>query len=248
MTEKEKEEILKKLLKNLLEERLSRLEKRNNEQTKDIKLEKDAYNKQELLVKKLCSIKIEPKKLNQKKNNNERNTGFRDRNKDRIRDKTPNNLRIHKRNNSIKKQIGIRSMTPDVGLRKKRVEKKDNTKTDVKVIKRPAKNNNKIPSYMMNTSSNANKSRISDRNRNNNNKREKISIKARTPDIKKRTKNNQKKINKVNNNIETNLKLIDLKIEDMKEHIPNQERISEKVKEHNIEEQNKNNRINIIFS
>ena len=40
MTEKEKEEILKKLLKNLLEERLSRLEKRNNEQTKDIKLEK----------------------------------------------------------------------------------------------------------------------------------------------------------------------------------------------------------------
>ena len=218
MTEKEKEEILKKLLKNLLEERLSRLEKRNNEQTKDIKLEKDAYNKQELLVKKLCSIKIEPKKLNQKKNNNERNTGFRDRNKDRIRDKTPNNLRIHKRNNSIKKQIGIRSMTPDVALRKKRVEKKDNTKTDVKVIKRPAKNNNKIPSYMM--------------------KREKISIKARTPDIKKRTKNNQKKINKVNNNIETNLKLIDLKIEDMKEHIPNQERISEKVKEHNIEEQN----------
>ena len=235
MTENEKEEILKKLLKNLLEERLSRLEKRNNEQTKDIILEKDAYNKQELLVKKLCSIKIEPKKLNQKKNNNERNTGYRDRNKDRIRDKTPNNLRIHKRNNSIKKQIGIRSMTPDVGLRKKRVEKKDNTKTDVKVIKRPAKNNNKIPSYMMNTSSNANKSRISNRNRNNNNEREKISIKARTPDIKKRTKNNKKKINKVNNNIETNLKLIDLKIEDMKEHIPNQERISEKVKEQKIE-------------
>jgi len=88
MTEKEKEEILKKLLKNLLEERLSRLEKRNNEQTKDIKLEKDSYNKQELLVIKLCSIKIEQKKLNQKKNNNERNTGFRDRNKDRIIDKT----------------------------------------------------------------------------------------------------------------------------------------------------------------
>ena len=91
---------------------------------------------------------------------------------------------------------------------------------------------------MMNKSSNANKSRIRDRNRNNNNEREKISIKARTPDIKKRTKNNKKKINKVNNNIETNLKLIALKIVDMKEHIPNQERISEKVKEHNIEEQN----------
>jgi len=39
----------------------------------------------------------------------------------------------------------------------------------------------------------------------------------------------------VNNNIETNLKLIDLKIEDIKEHIPNQERISEKVKEQKIE-------------
>ena len=235
MTKNEKEEILKKLLKNLLEERLSRLEKRNNEQTKDIKLEKDAYNKQELLVKKLCSIKIEPKQLNHKKNNNERNTGFRDRSKDRIRDRTPNNLRIHKRNNSNKKQISIRSMTPDVTIRKKRVEKKENTKTDARVIKRPVKNNNKIPSYMMNTSSNANKSRISNRNKNNNYEREKISIKAKTPDIKKRVKNNQKKINKVNNNIETNLKLIDLKIEDMKEHIPNQERISEKVKKQKME-------------
>ena len=102
MTDNEKEEILKKVLKNLLEERLTRLEKRNHEQTKDIKLEKDAYNKQELLVKKLCSIKIEPKKLNQKKNKNERGFGIRDRSRDRIRDKTPNNLRTHKRNNSNK--------------------------------------------------------------------------------------------------------------------------------------------------
>jgi len=235
MTEKEKEEILKKLLKNLLEERLSRLEKRNNEQTRDIKLEKDAYNKQELLVKKLCSIKIEPKKLNQKKNNNGRNTGYYDRSKDRIRDRTPNNLRIHKRNNSNKKPISIRSMTPDVAIRRKHAEKKDNTKTEIKVTKKPVKNNNKIPSYMMNTKSNANKNRISNRNKNNNYEREKISIKAKTPDIKKRGRNNQKKINRVNNNIETNLKLIDLKIEDMKEHIPNQERISEKVKEQKIE-------------
>ena len=235
MTEKEKEEILKTLLKNLLEERLSRLEKRNNEQTKDIKLEKDAYNKQKLLVKKLCSIKIEPKKLNQKKNNNERNTAFRERNKDRTRDKTPNNLRIHKRNNSNKKPISIRSMTPDATLRKKRVVKQDNTKTEIKVPKKHVKNSNKIPSYMMNTSSNANKTRISNRNKNNNNEREKISIKAKTPDIKKRPRNNQKKINKVNDNIETNLKLIDLKIEDMKEHIPNQERTSEKVEEQKIE-------------
>ena len=67
MTEKEKEELLKKLLKNLLEERLSRLEKRNLEQMKDIKFEKDSYKKQELLVNKFSTIKIEPKKLNQSK-------------------------------------------------------------------------------------------------------------------------------------------------------------------------------------
>ena len=237
MTDNEKEEILKKLLKNLLEERLTRLEKRNHEQTKDIKLEKDAYNKQELLVKKLCSIKIEPKKLNQKKNKNERGFGIRDRNRDRIRDRTPNNLRTHKRNNSNKNKITIRSMTPDAALRKKRIEKKDNAKTDIKEIKKVIKNNNKIPSYMMNTSSNANKTRISNRNKNNNNEREKISIKARTPDIKKKVKNN-KKTNKVNNNIETNLKLIDLKIEDMKEHVPNQERKSEKMKEQKIKIKN----------
>ena len=57
-----KEEILKKLLNNLLESRLKRLEKRNVEQMKDIKLEKESYQKQGLLLKKLCSVKIEPKK------------------------------------------------------------------------------------------------------------------------------------------------------------------------------------------
>ena len=62
MVEKPKEEILKALLKNILESRLSRLEKRNIEQTRDLKLEKDSFKKQELLVNKLCSIKIEPKK------------------------------------------------------------------------------------------------------------------------------------------------------------------------------------------
>ena len=236
MTEKEKvnEELLKKLLKNLLEERLSRLEKRNIEQTKDIKFEKDAYKKQELLVKKLCSIKIEPKKLNQKKNNNERGGTLRDRS--RIRDRTPNNIRIHKRENSNKRQVNIRSMTPDVTIRKKRAEKKDNTKTEINVVKKVVKNNNnKIPSYMMNTSSNANKNRKSHNEKNNNTEKERTRIKARTPDIKKKVKNNPKKIKKVNNNIESNLKLIDLKIEDMKEHVPNEERISEKIETQKIE-------------
>ena len=124
MTEKEKdkEEILKKLLKNLLEERLSRLEKRNNEQQKDIKFEKDAYKKQELLVKKLCSVKIEPKKP---KNNLEKGRG----NGNRIRDKTPNILRADRRRNNSNKKISLRSMTPDATIRKKRPEKKEAIET-----------------------------------------------------------------------------------------------------------------------
>ena len=217
MTEKEKEELLKKLLKNLLEERLSRLEKRNLEQMKDIKFEKDSYKKQELLVNKFSTIKIEPKKLNQSKNNRERGN----RTRDRSRDTTPNNLRaFHKRNNSIKKQIRTRrNMTPDVKIRKRGVEKKDNAKTEIKVIKKPVKkNNNNIPSYMMGTSSNANKSRRSNNNERNINDRARTVKRAKTADIKKKGKTTIKKTNKVNNNIENNLKLIDLKIEDMKEH------------------------------
>ena len=49
---KKKEEILQNLLKNLLDTRLKRLEKRNIEQIKDIKLEKESYNKQGVLLKK----------------------------------------------------------------------------------------------------------------------------------------------------------------------------------------------------
>ena len=231
MTEKEKEELLKKLLKNLLEERLSRLEKRNLEQMKDIKFEKDSYKKQELLVNKFSTIKIEPKKLNQSKNNRERGN----RTRDRSRDTTPNNLRaFHKRNNSIKKQIRTRrNMTPDVKIRKRGVEKKDNAKTEIKVIKKPVKkNNNNIPSYMMGTSSNANKSRRSNNNERNINDRARTVKRAKTADIKKKGKTTIKKTNKVNNNIENNLKLIDLKIEDMKEHVPIQEiKVEEKEKE-----------------
>ena len=133
MTEKEKEELLKKLLKNLLEERLSRLEKRNLEQMKDIKFEKDSYKKQELLVNKFSTIKIEPKKLNQSKNNHERGTRT-NKNRDRSRDTTPNNLRaFHKRNDSIKKQVRThRNMTPDVKIRRRGVEKKDMRKQKLK--------------------------------------------------------------------------------------------------------------------
>ena len=65
----DKLESLKNILKNLLEERLSYLEKRNNDQMKDLKFEKEAFMRQELLVQRLYSIKIELKKPSVSKNN-----------------------------------------------------------------------------------------------------------------------------------------------------------------------------------
>ena len=243
MVEKPKEEILKALLKNILESRLSRLEKRNLEQTRDLKLEKDSYKKQELLVNKLCSIKIEPKKLNQTKNNRERGA----RNRNRTRDITPNNLRtIHKRNNSNKKPAKtIRSMTPDVKLKRRGYEKKDKIKTDLRTTKKVVKkNNNNIPSYMMNTSSNANRFKKNDKN---NNDKSRTKRRPRTTDIKKRSRPAEKKINKENNKnaIENNIKLIDLNIKDIKEHIPleyNNEEIKLEKKEEIIQPKSEENR------
>ena len=111
-----KEEILKKLLKDLLEQRINRLEKRNIEQMKDIKLEKESYNKQGLLLKKLCSIKIEPKN-NMKKNNTNRFSG-------RSRDKTPTNFRTKMKNskndNDNDKKM-IRSKTPNIVMTRKQI-------------------------------------------------------------------------------------------------------------------------------
>ena len=222
MTEKEKEDLLKKLLKNILEERLSRLEKRNLGQMEDIKIEKNAFKNQEVLVNKLCSIKIEPKKPNQNKSNNERGT----RTRERKRDITPVNRATHRRNISNKKQIkNIRSMTPDVTLRKRGVEKKDNTKTDLRVVKHNNNNkNNKIPSYMMSTSSNANKNKRNNNEQNNKEEKYKNAKRSKTPIPKKHI---EKKKKKINNHIENNLKLDDLKIEDMKEHVPIQEKNEE---------------------
>ena len=215
MTEKEKDKevILKKLLKNILEERLSRLEKRNQQQLKDLKLEQDAYKKQEILVKKYCSIKIEPKKQNAGRNTHNR-------------DKTPNNLRTTRRNfSNKKKQLTIRSKTPDAGIRKRRPEKKDETKTDIRPIKkRITKNNNNIPSYMMGTSSNANKTRRNNDKTNDNNERNKRQRRARTTDVKRIKKPTRKSNTKAINNIETNLKLGDLKIDDMQVHVPLEEK------------------------
>ena len=209
-----KEEILNKLLKNLLDNKIKRLEKRNLEQMKDLKLEKESYKKQGLLLKKLCSVKIEPKKSLKKNMTTERLP--------RGRDKTPNYSRTRRKNslNNIDNKKFNRSKTPNVIMRKKKVEpSKEKTKIDnIKKSKTPLKTtkrtqNDKIPSYMAATSSNMNK------NKKFNNKSSFPPKKAKTPDAKSKNTNKKKEI-KLNKNImEANLKLIDLKVEDMKEYI-----------------------------
>ena len=57
----QKEKLLKDLLKTLLDNRLSKLEKKHNEEMKDIKLIKSYYTKQGELIKSLMPIKkIDP--------------------------------------------------------------------------------------------------------------------------------------------------------------------------------------------
>ena len=104
-----KEEILKNLLKNILEERLKHLEKRSLEQMKDLKLEKESYSKQELLVKKICSVKIEPQK-----------TAKKIMTKDKLgrRDKTPNKRMIRKNSNQKNNDTkSFRSKTTNITIR-----------------------------------------------------------------------------------------------------------------------------------
>ena len=210
-----KEEILKQLFKNLLEERLQRLEKRNLEQMKDLKLEKDAYKKQELLVNKFSTIKIELKKSIQPKKNINRSQMVKS------RDKTPN-IFSSRRNNSLKKDVkGKRSKTPDLAEKKRRPERKEkmtikNIKTDKKDVKKSIKNNNnKIPGYMLPI--------IIDKNKKTDERSSRPMRKAHTPDVKKKNRtsnvNNKKKVNKNIEHNMNNLNKIDLKPEDMKAHI-----------------------------
>ena len=184
-----KEEILKKLLKNLLEERLKRLEKRELEEKKDLKLAKDAYNKQGILLKKLCSVKIEPEKNLKRNNTHEKFL--------RNRDKTPNKL--IKNYSFIDKNKSLKiSKTPNIIMRKKKIEIKEKNenlrkaKTPLKTTKKLYKTNNiKIQSYMMETPSNKNK---------NKNLENKSNIKrALTPEIKNKNKiiNKKKKIKNI---------------------------------------------------
>ena len=211
-----KEEIIKKLLKNILDDRLRRLERREIEQRKDLKLAKDAYNKQGILVKKLCSVKIEIKKPVK-----------RNRTVDKFsKNKVPNT--VSRKNFSLfDKDKSKRSKTPNIIMRKKKTEpkeKNENTrksKTPLKSIKKGHNSNTtKVPSYMAETSSNLNKNKKFG---------DKTNLKSKryiTPDPKIKSKsNNGKKLVKLNNtNHDKDLKLIDIKAEDMNEYAPMEEK------------------------
>jgi len=214
----DKEESLKNILKNLLEERLSYLEKRNRDQMKDLKFETEAFKKQEILVQKLCSIKIEPKKPPASKNNKVSKIKTTT---NKSRDKTPvPKLRANKKN-SIKKEIkGKRSVTPDISIRNIRTKKKETqkekgkektplskNKTEIQLVKKNPKSNN------TNNTNNNIKSKPYLMNESKNNKKDK---KNKTMGKRSLTADNQlknKKSNKINKNTENNLKLNNIKIE-----------------------------------
>ena len=231
-----KEEILKKLLNSLLDGRLIRLEKRNIEQMKDIKLEKDSYNKQGILLKKLCSVKIESH------NNNKNTDKF-----PRGRDKTPNLTRSRRKNPiNLDDKKKIRSKTPNTFIRKKRPDQKGKEKKEILTkSKTPSKTtkkstNSSIPSYMMETSSNMNK------NKKNYNKDNNIITKNRrtkTPDDRNSNKPLKKKPNNKANkdNLENNLKLKDINVSEMKEYISPHEETKPKIIEEVKKEESKIN-------
>ncbi len=225
-----KEQLLKNLLKNILEDRLKRLEIRNIEQMKDLKIEKESYNKQSMTLKKIKIIKIEPKKRSK------RNTDILS---TRIRDKTPKNVRTKTKsllNNNYNynyKKDNIRSKTPITTLHKKRHEPKGNkpkenkdkdnkdkirSRTPIKTSKKPPNLHNlKISSHFVQNSMNMNKQKkVGDKS----NKSNIIVRKAITPDI--RTKNKFKISNKKKPTAKkenSNLNLIDIKTENLNEYI-----------------------------
>ena len=227
---KKKEEILQNLLKNLLDTRLKRLEKRNIEQIKDIKLEKESYNKQGVLLKKLCSVKIEPKNNSKKNNTNNKLIG-------RVRNKTPTNIRSRTKS-TLKEEDKklLRSKTPNITLHKKKPEKKEKekgkndtlkkiSKTPLKEIRKPQKSNNiKVSSYMVGITTNLNK------NKKDYDKFNTTVKKGKTPDIRK-SKQTKKKTSVKESKIDNNIKLIDIKVDDMKNYIETEEKKPENKEE-----------------
>ena len=236
---KDKEETLKNLLKSLLEERLSYLEKRNLNQVKDLKFETDAFNKQEILVKKLCSIKIETKKPPAPKNNTINKIKATT---NKSRDKTPVPKSRSNNKDAIKKEIkGKRSVTPDISTRNLHTKKKDTekgkapitkNKTQTQLVKKnPKANNNTINKTKPYSMTNNNESKNNEKNI----KNKTLGKRSLTADI--QLKNKNKKPNKVNKNTENNLKLVNLKIENTKKETKknkkNEKKITNKKEETN---------------
>ena len=248
---KDKEETLKNLLKNLLEERLSPLEKRSSNQIKDLKLVGETFHKQSLLVNKLCSIKIEPKKPPASKNaKNIKSRTITN----KPRDKTPVPIRSNPKN-KIKKEVkGKRSMTPDISARNIHLRKieKEREKEKVPLTKNKSEihlktkapkpnNNNKIKPYV-NSTNNESK----DVKKNNDNK--KMEKRALTPDIKLKNKKNKiQKSNKINKNTENNLKLVDLKIDSETKNEKKKENKKEEKIETKNEEKNQTSNFDTII-
>ena len=113
-----KEELLKKLLKNILDERIKRLEKRTSEQIDDINYEKDIYNSQIALISKLNSINI---KKNSNTNHQRRNTYEKP-----IKKILEKSIKRTFQYNNEKSQVKTISKTPTTtNLRKKKKDKND---------------------------------------------------------------------------------------------------------------------------
>ena len=233
----DKEESLKNILKNLLEERLSYLEKRNNDQMKDLIFETEAFKNQELLVEKLCSIKIELKKPPASKNNIVNKTKPTS---NKSRDKAP-------KQKEIKVQ---RRLTPDISTRniptqKKEINKekektpltKDKTENKLK-IKNPKANNtnthNKIKPKLKNESKN--KKKITENNT--------TGKRAKTADDKLKNKNEKPKT--TNKKTENNLKSLDKKIEPKAIKDKNEEKIETQKNEKILKEKEEPEKINLL--
>ena len=187
------------LLKKLLEPRLQRLEKRNEEQLKDLKFSKVNYKKQCEAVSKLKLIKLKPQKKIRfyyyiKKTNAQK------------RIKTPD---IHLEKNNQTKERKLNCKTPDRNLKDKKLKEKNT----IKYFKYSDQLNDKITSKLKTTKSflikqkNNKKEKNEEKEKNNENTSRKNNF---TPEPKLRKKNKKPKKNlskskeKTGNNININ--------------------------------------------
>ena len=137
---------LNNLLKRLLDARLKRLEKRNEDQLNDLKLEKTSYEKQGELINKLKLIKIKPSK----------------------------HLFCITYNNSAQKKNPhhkIMNKTPDIVHNKQKMKnpiiKKKNDMTPTRTLKKNKTSNIVLPHYLSTTKATLLRQR-NDSNRKNN--------------------------------------------------------------------------------